>query len=173
MSNKQEMSQAAFGIDFENTEKLGAYTLVGLRVILGWVFCYSGLTMVLDPAWSAEGYLTGAVPAGNPFVGLWSMMAGVPFVDLLVQWGLTLTGVGIILGAALRWNAFWASFMMLTFWASSLPLEHAIVVDEHVVYVTALGLLGVVGAGRVAGVDAWLERTAVVERYPRLRYLLG
>lgn len=63
--------------------------------------------------------------------------------------------------------------MMLTFWASSLPLEHAILVDKHVVYVVVLASVAALGAGRVAGLDRILESTPLVERHPQLRYLLG
>lgn len=150
-----------------------AAVLVSLRVVLGWVLFYAGVTKVLDPSWTASGYLANAVSPANPFAGLWVALAGVPMIDVLVQWGLTLTGLGLVLGALVRWNAFWGSFMMLTFWASSLPLEHAILVDEHIVYVVVLASVAALGAGRVAGLDLILESTPLVERYPRLRYLLG
>ena len=149
------------------------YVVVALRVVLGWVFFYSGITKVLDPSWTASGYLENAVASSNPFVGLWSVMAGMPFVDILVQWGLTLTGLGLVLGALVRWNALWAAFMMVMFWASSFPLDNAIVVDEHVVYVLLLFALSAGGAGRTVGLDVLFERTAVVRNNPKLRYLLG
>ena len=31
-----------------------------LRVTAGWMFFYAGITKVLDPKWSAEGYLKGS-----------------------------------------------------------------------------------------------------------------
>ena len=157
-----EHSAAAFG-----------YAVVTLRVVLGWVFFYSGITKVLDPSWTAAGYLENAVAPSNPFIGFWPVMAGMPFIDILVQWGLTLTGLGLILGALVRWNAFWAGFMMVMFWASSLPLDNGIVVDQHIVYVLLLFTLSAVGAGRAIGLDALFERLAVVRNNPKLRYLLG
>ncbi|WP_175501357.1 DoxX family protein [Halogeometricum limi] len=144
-----------------------------LRIGLGWIFFYSGLTKVLDPDWTASGYLTNAVPDGNPFAALWPVLANVPLVDVLVQWGMVLTGVGLIVGALVRWNAFWASFMMLTFWASSLPLENGLLVDSHVIYIIALTGVASLGVGRVAGFDGVIESTSLVKRHPRLRYLLG
>lgn len=148
-------------------------SFVILRVALGWVFFYAGVTKVLNPTWTAGGYLENAVPAANPLTGVWPVLATLPAVDLLVQWGLTLTGLGLIVGALLRWNAFWASVMMLSFWASSVPLEHALLVDEHIIYVLALVVLSALGAGRIAGLDALLEETSVVKSNPWLRYLLG
>ena len=97
------------------------------------------------------------------------------------MWGLTLTGVGIILGALLRWNAFWAALLMIFFWASALqgglaeflPLEHGWVVDEHIVYAALVFGLGALGAGRILGVDAALEKTSFVRKNTWLKYILG
>jgi thiosulfate dehydrogenase [quinone] large subunit len=54
-----------------------------------------------------------------------------------------------------------------------LPSPHGWVVDDHLVYLFLLFGLGAFGAGRILGVDAWLERTGIVENNPWLRYLLG
>ena len=149
-----------------------ATAVVSLRLIMGWLFLYSGITKVLDPKWTASGYLTHAVPQGNPFAGIWTMLAGIPLVDILFQFGLTLVGLGLILGAFTRWNAFWGSVMMLLIWASSLPLENGIVVDEHIVYIVVLFGLSAMGAGRIAGLDLYLE-PILAKDTPWVRYLMG
>jgi thiosulfate dehydrogenase [quinone] large subunit len=108
-------------------------------------------------------------------------MAGAPLIDALVMWGLTLTGLGLILGALVRWNAFWGAVMMLFFWAAALegglmaglPLAHGWVVDDHLVYAALLFGLGAIGAGRILGVDARLEQLSVVRNNRWLRWLLG
>jgi thiosulfate dehydrogenase [quinone] large subunit len=157
------------------------YVLVGLRVLMGWVMFQGGIVKILDPEWTAAGYLNFAIPEGNPFIDTFAGMAGSPVIDFLVPWGLTLTGIGLIFGALTRWNAFWAAFMMMMFWAASLtgglaqglPLEHGWVVDDHLVYAVLLFGLGAFGAGRIFGVDRYLENTALVKRIPALKYLLG
>lgn len=63
--------------------------------------------------------------------------------------------------------------MMLTFWASSLPLENGLLVHNHVVYVTALTGLLSLDVGRIVSLDGVIESASLVERYPRLRYCLG
>ena len=52
-------------------------------------------------------------------------------------------------------------------------MDHAIVVDDHVMYALLLFGLGAFGAGRVAGLDRVVEDSELVTRHPRLRYLLG
>jgi thiosulfate dehydrogenase [quinone] large subunit len=136
-----------------------------------------------DPTndWTAAGYLANAIPPGNPFTGAFAAMAGSPLVDALNVWGLTLTGLALIPGVLVRWSAFWGAIMMLFYWAAALqggllaglPLEHGWIVDDHVVYAALLFGLGAFGAGRILGLDAYLERTSVVRNNPWLRYFLG
>ena len=42
------------------------YALVSLRLVVGWVFLYAGVTKLLDPSWTARGYLA-HVPETIPF----------------------------------------------------------------------------------------------------------
>lgn len=163
----------AYRSTVEYSERYVAATALTLRILLGWVLFYSGITKVLDPSWTAAGYLENAVPPGNPFVGAWSVFATLPATDLLVQWGLTLTGIGLLFGAFVRWNALWAAAMMVLFWASSLPLEHAVVIDEHVVYAVVLVSLAALDAGKVAGADAYLSTTDLVRENAVLRRVVG
>ena len=174
--------------DFEYSEHWIGYALVGLRVVMGWVLLQGGLTKLVtyldgnpENNWTAAGYLANAIPEGNPFGSLFTSMAGSPLVDILVMWGLTLTGIGLIVGAFVRWNAFWGAVMMMMFWAAALqgglmqglPIAHGWVVDSHVVYAMLLFGLGAIGAGRILGVDGFLEDLDVVKRNSWLRLLLG
>ncbi len=160
---------------FEYSESSVGYALLGLRLVMGWTFFYAGITKVLDPSWSAGGFLLHAVPDGNPLGGVWATMAGdwLWLIDPLNAWGLTLVGVALLLGVAVRWSALWGAVMMGFYWTASLPLEHGIVIDDHVVYALLLFGLGAFGAGRVLGLDAVIEDSAFLETHPRLRYLLG
>lgn len=173
---------------FDYSERWLGYAVISLRVVMGWTLLQGGLTKLVtyldgnpENNWTAAGYLANAIPEGNPFVGVWASMAGSPLIDALVMWGLTLTGIGLIVGAFVRWNAFWGAVMMLFFWAASLqggllqglPLAHGWVVDDHLVYAALLFGLGAAGAGRILGVDAWLENLSVVENNRSLRWILG
>jgi thiosulfate dehydrogenase [quinone] large subunit len=173
---------------FEYSETWIGYALVGLRVVMGWTLLQGGLTKLVtyldanpENNWTAAGYLQNAIPEGNPFMGFWGSMAGSPLLDALVMWGLTLTGLGLIIGALVRWNAFWGAVMMLFFWAAALeggllaglPLAHGWVIDDHIVYAMLLFGLGAAGAGRILGLDNRIESMGFVERNPWLRYLLG
>ncbi len=175
MADTETMKLEIFGKEYSlnYSEHSIGYSILVLRLVMGWTLFYAGIDKLLDPGWTAAGFLQNAIPAGNPFTGMWTAMAGVPAIDFLVMWGLTLTGFGLLVGALVRWNAFWGAVMMLFFWAASLPLEHGIVIDDHIVYAALLFGLGAFGAGRLFGIDHYLEDTAVVQQYPWLEYLLG
>jgi thiosulfate dehydrogenase [quinone] large subunit len=71
--------------------------------------------------------------------------------------------------------------MMLFFWAAALegglmaglPLAHGWVVDDHLVYAALLFGLGAIGAGRILGLDAYIEDMEFVQKNGWLRWLLG
>jgi thiosulfate dehydrogenase [quinone] large subunit len=188
--NRTTMETELFGreVSFGYSEHWIGYSLVILRVMMGWVMFQGGVTKLVtyldanpENNWTAAGFLVHAIPEGNPFMGLWGMFAGSALIDWLVMLGLTLTGLGLILGAFVRWNAFWAAVMMMFFWMAALtggllqglPVAHGWVVDDHLVYAAILFGLGAFGSGRILGLDAYLERTDVVERIPGLRLILG
>jgi len=175
-------------VEFEYAEHWVGYSLLVLRLVMGWTLFQGGMTKLVtyldaDPSnnWTAAGYLANAVPAGNPLAGLFAAMAGNPVIDLLNMWGLTLTGLALILGAFVRWSAFWGAVMMLFYWLASLqggllaglPIAHGWVVDDHIVYAALLFGLGAFGAGRILGLDAYLEDTDLVSRNRALRLVLG
>ncbi|WP_410766247.1 DoxX family protein [Haloferax sp. DFSO60] len=175
-------------MEFEYSERWVGYSLFLLRIVMGWTLFQGGVTKLVtyldaDPSnnWTAAGYLANAIPPGNPFGGLFAAMAGSPLIDILNMWGLTLVGLGLIVGAFVRWNAFWGAVMMLFYWAAALqggilagfPLEHGWLVDDHIVYAVLLFGLGAFGAGRILGVDAYLENMEFVRNNRWMSYVMG
>lgn len=113
-----------------------------LRLAFGWLFFYAGFTKVIDPQWSAVGFLNNA----QTFSGFYSWLASpniLPVVDFLNEWGLTLIGAALILGVLVRLSAYLGALIMLLYYFPGLTFpyigEHSLIVDEHIIY--ALGLL--------------------------------
>lgn len=150
------------------------YSLVAMRVAIGWVFFNAGVSRLVDPTWSAnEVFLT--VRPENPLAGLWHAVGHslAWLLGPLIVWGLSLVGAAIIFGVAVRLSALLGAAIMTLLWATSLPLSDALLVDEHVVYVFVLFGLGAFGAGRIAGLDAYFESHPMVQERPWLLSLLG
>lgn len=179
-----------FGRDvtFDYSETWLGYSMLGLRVVMAWVFLQAGLEKLADGGWtnlggwSAEGFLVHGIDPANPFAPVFDFFANyLAVVEPMVMFGQILVGLALLLGVLVRFAAFWGGLMMLLFWLASfqggfgagLPIEHGYVVTETLVYALLLFGLGAWGAGRILGVDSWLEEQPIVRNNPSLRYLLG
>jgi len=115
--------------------------LVLLRISLGWMFFYAGITKVLNPSWSAEGYLKSA-KTFSWFYNIVSAPSALPVTNFINEWGLTLLGVALILGVFVRLSSILAAIMMGLYYLPILdfpyPNPHSFVVDEHIIYIFAL-----------------------------------
>ena len=127
-----------------------------LRLSIGWLFLYAGVTKVIDPSWSAAGYI-GNAQTFHTFFAWLAQPNILPFVNFLNEWGLTLLGVALILGVFVR-VASLASFVLMVLYY--LPIlnfphagDHSFIVDEHVIYMLVLLLLYYFNAGRYFGLD--------------------
>lgn len=151
-------------------------SLLLLRISLGSLFFYAGITKVLDPSWSAAGYLMNA----KTFPSLYAWFASpalLPFINFVNEWGLLLIGLFLILGIFVRISGIAGAVLMLLYYFPILdglyPNAHSLIVDEHIIYFCALLVLAAFRAGRVYGLEKWCGNLPVCARYPKLRTLLG
>ena len=151
-------------------------SLFFLRVGTGWLMFYAGITKILNPAWSAAGYLKGA----KTFVGFYNWLAQpdiLPVVNFINEWGLTLLGISLILGIGVRLSSILGGVLMLLYYFPILdfpyPNPHSYIVDEHIIYILVLLFLAAVRAGRVWGLENWCGNLPICAKYPKLRKLLG
>jgi thiosulfate dehydrogenase [quinone] large subunit len=144
--------------------RLHMIALVILRVLVGWHFLYEGIAKLSKPSWSAAGYLT---QSRGIFSGFFRWMASNPdalaTVNQLNMWGLTLIGVGLILGCFTRLaSAAGILFILLLYLCNppfigyfySIPMEGSyLIVNKNLVELGALLVLMVTASGRFAGLD--------------------
>lgn len=97
------------------------WSLVILRVAIGWHFMYEGITKLLNPNWSSMGYL---MDSKGLFGGMFQAMAGnagvLNVMDFLNVWGLVLIGAGLIVGLFTRVAAI-SGIVLLAFYYLSHP----------------------------------------------------
>lgn len=147
-----------------------------LRISLGWMFLYAGITKVLDPNWSAAGYIKGAktFPEFYQFLLNPSIL---PIVNFMNEWGLTLLGISLILGIGVRLSSVLGAVLMMLYYFAALdfpyPNPNSYIVDEHIVYAAALLFLASLRAGRVWGLESWCSKLPLCSKFPWLRNLLG
>ncbi|MWV64418.1 DoxX family membrane protein [Halorubrum sp. JWXQ-INN 858] len=175
-------------VEFSYSETWLAYSMLGLRLVMAWVFLQAGLAKLLeggigDPlAWSSAGFLQNAVAEANPLHGLFLWFANyASLVDPLVIFGQILIGLALLFGVFFRFAALMGALQMAMFWTAAwngglmqgFPMDNGYFIDSSFVNMLILFGLGAWGAGRLLGVDRYLEETQVVKENPWLRYLLG
>ena len=176
------------GISFSYSATWVGYSLLGLRLVMAWVFLQAGLEKWSeggwgDPlAWSSQSFLEFAIADANPLAGVFEWFANyTAIVDPLVIFGQILIGLALLTGTVVRFAAMMGAIQMLFFWTAAwqgglmagFPVEHGYFVDSSFVYLLLLFGLGAWGAGRVFGLDGKLEQTSLVQNNQWLRYFLG
>ncbi|OGZ41937.1 MAG: hypothetical protein A3C80_02185 [Candidatus Ryanbacteria bacterium RIFCSPHIGHO2_02_FULL_45_43] len=136
--------------------------VVLLRVAMGWLFFYAGITKVLDPEWSAAGYLANAKTFSDFFAYLASP-ANIGWVNLANEWGLTLLGISLLLGLGVRVSSMLGAALMMLYYLPLLEFPrvgaHSYIVDDHIVYALVLIFFAAVRAGRMFGLDAKIKKS--------------
>ncbi len=131
------------------------------RVALGVLFFYAGITKVMNPDWSAAGYLNSAKTFPELF-HWFASASNLGWVNLVTEWGLTLVGLALILGLMVRLASVGGFLLMALFYLPILSFpyagEHAYIVDEHVIYMTMFLVLFASNAGTFWGLDSWLMK---------------
>lgn len=144
------------------------------RFTLGWIFVWSGFDKLIR-GFDASGFLVNATkgPLAGWFQSLGENQAALDVINPLVTWGEILIGLGLLFGVLFRWSAFWGAAMMFMFYIAQFPPEHNPFMEYYLVYIMGLALLATLGAGRILGLDAVIERLPVVRRIPGATFLLG
>ncbi len=127
-----------------------SYAILALRLVMGWLMFYAGVTKLFDSSWTAAGFLNGST---GPFSAFFKSLAGNALVEQLVMWGLVLIGVSLLLGAFVRLSSFFAIVMMVLFYLPYFPPKNGFV-EEHIVYAVVFALLMVFDSGRFFGLDS-------------------
>lgn len=143
---------------------------------MGWIMLYAGITKVIDPNFSAAGYLQNAKIFSGFYTWLMSpnILLAVNFVN---EWGLTLLGISLILGIGVRLSSLLGAFLMLLYYFPILqfpyPNPYSYIVDEHIIYALVLLFFAAVRAGRAWGLENWCANLPICSHFPRLREWLG
>jgi thiosulfate dehydrogenase [quinone] large subunit len=145
-----------------------------LRLMMGWIFIYAGIDKIVTH-FSASGYLLHSTrgPLTFWFHSLGSNQAALHVINPLVISGEILIGATLVLGVFTRGAVFWGSIMLMMFYLSQYPPTTNPFLGYHLVYIVILALLGALGAGRVLGLDRYVERIPWIKQHRAVTFLLG
>lgn len=153
-----------------------AYWILFMRLIVGGWFLHAGLDKIVVP-FDGAGWMRFATEGGTPWVHAFLVWAAndptlLAITNFMIPWGELLIGVGLIVGGLVRLASFFGVFLMLFFYLGGADWGHGFINGNLLGLVLFITLM-VFGAGRVWGLDEYLEDTALVRNNPKLRYLLG
>jgi len=148
---------------------LQLWSLVILRILIGWHFLYEGLLKLFNPYWSSVGYLIESKGIfSSLFISLAASPSAVRVVDFLNIWGLILIGLSLILGLLTRISTILGMMLLLLYYLSQPPfigLESALptegsylIVNKTLIEMAALLVLFVFPSSRLAGLDLFISR---------------
>lgn len=125
-----------------------------LRISMGALFFYAGITKVLNPNWTAAGYLKGA-KTFSEFYNFLLQPNLLPITNFVNEWGLTLLGISLLLGIFVRLSSYLGAALMLLYYIPILHFPYvgtgttSFLIDQHIIFILVLLFLGEVRAGRV------------------------
>lgn len=137
--------------------------LFALRLSLGWIFLYSGVTKIMDPGWSAEGYLKTAQTLPSLF-HWFANPQNIVWVNFLNQWGQTLVGLALVSGVFIRIAASSGILLMILYYLPTLNFPYAgrgtssFIVDQHFIFILVFFLLWAFDAGRYWGLKSMVKK---------------
>ncbi|PIR43335.1 DoxX subfamily [candidate division WWE3 bacterium CG10_big_fil_rev_8_21_14_0_10_32_10] len=122
-------------------QKSSKFLLFFLRVFLGWLYLYAGVTKILNPSWTSEEYIKSA----KTFASLYNVFLNptlLPIVNFVNEWGLTLLGISLITGICVRLSSILGAFLMLLYYFVILDFPYVnknfFLVDQHVIFILVL-----------------------------------
>jgi thiosulfate dehydrogenase [quinone] large subunit len=135
------------------------YIIFLLRISLGGLFFYDGLSKILIKTWSAAPLLEQAVLFPQVFAWF-ADPSRIKIVSLLNEWGLLLIGLGLILGLGVRVASGMGGLLMVLYYIMTLvfPITSGagFLIDRHVIYLLVFALLFLSQAGYFWGLDGKL-----------------
>jgi thiosulfate dehydrogenase (quinone) large subunit len=149
--------------------------VVGLRLLIGWHFLYEGLAKLANPYWTSAGYLAESQWIfQDQLIRIAASPTAVTIVDYANMWGLTLIGLGLLLGLFTRTAAVAGIVLLALYYLSAppftglsypMPVEGSyLIVNKVLIELGALVILLVFPTGRTWGLDFFLARARAARR---------
>ena len=161
------------------------WLVLGGRLVFGFYFLYGGFDKLFtNGAWKGlaefkKGELHAFLAFADPHWGLGSIYntwakhpTVIDIIAPLVVFGEFFIGFALLFGILTRIGFLSGALMMLMFYLANAPANNPFL-DEYIFYIGIFATLGALGAGRIFGVDHYLEKTRLVRKHPVLTWFLG
>ena len=155
-------------------QRIEAGFLFALRVCVGWIFLWAAIHHFGNDAYIG-GFLS-HTKTFQPIYGALAKSPLTPLIGILVEYGHLLIGLSLVFGLGVRASAPFGMLLMLLYWTAHMDfpyIENAnnLLIDYHVTYFFALGLLRLRHAGHAYGLDALVSKWRTIQDNAALRWL--
>lgn len=147
------------------------WSLLLLRLAVGWHFLYEGIVKFMNPKWTSYAYL---MDAKGFMAGVFHEIAARPALlevaDVLNMTGLTLVGLALITGCLVNWAAIGGIIMLVFYFLSHIPFVDAayllpaegsyLWVDKNIIEIFTLLVIFYFPTSRIVGIDRWVYRNS-------------
>src|SRR6476469_5272866 len=86
--------------------------IIVFRLLMAWTFLYAASHQVLNPKFSAVGFLSHTKTFHNIYTAI-ATPSLEPLLTFLVIYGHLLTGLSLLVGLAVRWSAVFGTLLLL------------------------------------------------------------
>ena len=114
-----------------------------------------------------EGFLK--FGAAGPFKGFYNTIGGTAWADSLFMLGLLGIGLALTFGFGIRIAAATGALLYLLMWTVALPPANNPVIDDHILGMVSMVVLGLTLAGDTWGIGKVWAHQHLVHRFPVLR----
>ncbi len=154
-------------MNIKQVQGIQLYSLVAVRILIGWYFLYEGVVKFLNPNWSAFGFLKSSQGFFSTiFIDLADSSIAVDIINQLNTWGLIAIGLGLIVGLFTRIASIAGAVLTCLYYLSHPPLiqaqpimlsmEHTMWVDKNLIFMAVLIVMYAFPTGHRIGVDRYL-----------------
>jgi len=154
--------------DSKSYSGIQLYSLVVLRLFIGWHLLYEGIAKLINPGWSSVGFLRESQWIMAGFANWVTSNSGVlNTVDFLNTWGLIAIGTGLILGLFSRAASIFGTILLLMYYLNNPPLiglEYSLpsegnylVINKTLIEAVALFVLSVFPTSHIIGFDLFVN----------------
>ena len=97
-----------------------SYSLVLLRILIGWHFLYEGIIKAYNPSWTSKSYLLSASIL-KPFFAWIAAPSRISVIDTLNIVGLIAVGISLLIGMKVRWGCIGGILLLLLYYLAHPP----------------------------------------------------
>ena len=145
------------------------YSLLILRLMIGWHLLYEGIVKLLTPGWSSIGFL-GESQWIMSDIAKWiiSNEKVLKVADFLNIWGLIIIGLGLILGLFKKYAAYSGALLLFVYYLNNPPLigleysmpteGHYMIISKTLIEAVALIVIALFSSGDNYALDSLISK---------------